>query len=100
MDDQQHDANPNQGLARQQKPWMASSGQHEKQADYRGPASDCCQGVAHDYIIAWGSSIIPDAPLTGQRQTGTAPVHPPALGAVAAKPQFGGLLHRYERRAA
>ena len=58
MDDQQHDANPNQGLARQQKPWMASSGQHEKQADYRGPASDCCQGVAHDYIIARGSSMI------------------------------------------
>jgi hypothetical protein len=58
MDDQQHDANPNQGLARQQKPWMASSGQHEKQADYRGPASDCCQGVAHDYIIARGGSVI------------------------------------------
>jgi transposase InsO family protein len=28
------------------------------------------------------------------------PVHPPALGAVAAIPQVGGLHHRYERRAA
>ena len=28
------------------------------------------------------------------------PVHPPALGAVVAIPQVGGLHHRYERRAA
>ena len=28
------------------------------------------------------------------------PVHPPALGAVLAIPQVGGLHHRYERRAA
>ena len=28
------------------------------------------------------------------------PVHPPAIGAVVAIPQVGGLHHRYERRAA
>src|SRR5579862_457860 len=39
MDDQQNDADSDQNLARQRQPRMGSAGQHEKQADYRGPAS-------------------------------------------------------------
>jgi hypothetical protein len=54
MDDQQNDTDTNQNLPRKQQPWMGSAGQHEEKADYRGPASDCCQGVAHGYIIARG----------------------------------------------
>jgi hypothetical protein len=56
MDDQQNDADSNEGFARQQQPWMGSAGQHEEQADYCGPASDRCQGIAHGYIIARGVS--------------------------------------------
>jgi hypothetical protein len=62
MDDQQHDADSDQNLASQQQPGMATPGQHEKQADYRGPASDGCQGVAHHYIIARGSGMIATLP--------------------------------------
>jgi hypothetical protein len=54
MDHQQDDTNTNQNLPREQQPWMSSPGQHEEQAGYRAAASDCCQGVAHVSIIAWG----------------------------------------------
>jgi hypothetical protein len=62
MDNQQNHADSNQGLARKQKPGMGSAGQHEKQADYRGTASDRRQGVAHSYIIARGSGMIATLP--------------------------------------
>ena len=54
MDDQQNDTDTYQNLPREQQPRIGSAGQHEEKADYRGPASDCCQGVAHGYIIARG----------------------------------------------
>jgi hypothetical protein len=34
MDDHQNDADPNQGFARQQQPWIGSADQREEQADY------------------------------------------------------------------
>jgi len=47
---------------------MGSACQHEEQADDCGPAADCCQGVAHGYIIARGVSSLTIAMTGGLRR--------------------------------